>query len=1107
MQALVIEDNTGDFVLIQEYLLEETEQAEIERATTFADAKERLTNSNFFDVILLDLDLPDASGEVLVQDVVGLAQQTPVVVLTGYENEQFGLKTLNMGAADYLLKDELNPFLLSKSISYSIERNRINQSLRESEKQYRALFDLSPLPKWVFDAKTLKFLDVNQRAIAHYGYSREEFLEMTIKDICPQEDLPILEQTLETSLNSPGFHESGIHRHKKKNGDIIQVDIRSTLITYGNRKAKIVVANDITDRLETEKKLALSEKRFKSLVQGGSDLIAILDEEANYKYVAPTTKSVLGVTAEEFIGTNALDYIHPDDKERVADLISDLEDEERIEIQPFRFRDAGGNWRWIETTITNMLDNPAVEGLVVNSRDVTENIKREHALQESLERHEYVTKATDDVVYDWDIVEDILEWDDSFHEKFAYDIEKGRYTIDDWAQNVHPQDLEQANSSLNRVLHNSSESKWEHEYRFQKKDGSYATVFERGFIIRDDDGNALRMIGSLQDITERKEYEEKLEELALVASKTTDIIIMTTPDDRITWVNDAFEQLTGYSFEEAVGENPGELLQGPETDRQTAQRLGEAVRDQKSVQDVILNYTKDGRTYWLDITIDPIFDDAGNCEGFIAIEKDVTEQIDRQRELQESVERYDIVSKATSDTIWDLNLETDTVQYNSNIYNMFGYEKQQVEQPAEWWRDKLHPEDREDVIRQMEEALEADSDRFQMEYRFQSAEGKYKHIYDRAFIVNDEEGNPIRMIGAMQDVTQQREEQKWLQLFQSAIASTKESVAIIEFEPTDLPGRQILYVNQAFCEMTGYDSEEVKGETLDILNGPKTSEQKRNELRNAIEKRESCEVELINYTKDGEEFWVRVSLTLVEGANSSQFWVCVGRDITEEKKQQRTLKQSLEEKETLLLEIHHRVKNNLAVVSGMMQLQAFEEDDESFKEKLFDGVARIQTMGNIHELLYQSESFTELAFHENLKKLTNQIVNTFSASVSLQTNFELENVNLNINQAIPCSLIVNEVITNVLKHAFKEQDRGILSISMSQEEEKIRIQIKDNGKGLPADFNRNESVKSLGLKLIDTLAMQLEADYEYASLDQGTGFTLEFQKAKVKGVGSAHLFN
>ncbi|PAU92743.1 hypothetical protein CK503_15375 [Aliifodinibius salipaludis] len=1105
INILVIEDNHGDFVLIQEYVHEEAVHLEITHVSTFSEAKDILEGSDLFDIILLDLTLPDASGESLVNDIVKLSGDIPVIVLTGYKNKDFGIKTLGLGVADYLLKDELTPFILSKSISYSIERNRINHSLRQSERQYRELFDLSPLPKWIYDIQTLQYIDVNQNAIDHYGYSREEFLSMTIKDIRPKNEIPHLEHTLENSLSAEGIHESGIHTHQKKDGTKIQVNIRSTHVTFNGQKAKMVVANDITDRLETEKKLALSEKRFRSLVQEGSDLIAILDPEGNYKYVAPTSNAILGIPPEEFIGTNVLDYIHENDQQRVANALESLEQQKRVELAPFQFKNSAGKWRWIESIVTNMLDNPAVNGFVANSRDVTERIEREKKMRENLELYEYVTKATDDVVYDWDLKEDILYWDDSYHDKFIYDIEEGTYSIDYWAQNVHPEDLPDAKKSLSDILH-SSKSKWEQEYRFKKQDGSYATVFERGFIIRDENGDAIRMIGSLQDITERKEYEEKLEELALVASKTTDVIFMTDPNERLTWVNSAFEEMLGYQFDEVIGKSPGNIVRGPDNNPQKMKRISEAFKKQKALQEIVLNYSKSGDKYWFDLTLDPIFDNNGHCDGFIGIQKDVTDQIEHQQELRKSVERYEIVSKATSDTIWDLDLESDTIEYNQNIYSMFGYEKIGVQDIAEWWRNKLHPDDRQDILDKLDKAIHNNTDRLQLEYRFEAADGSYKYIYDRAFVVTDDDGNATRIIGAMQDITRQREERKWLQLFESAIASTKESVAIIEGQSSNPPGRKILYVNDAFSEMTGYSKNEAEGKTLHMLNGPKTDLKERQKLGEHMDRWESCDAEFINYKKNGEEFWIRVSMTPVEGPENSLYWVCVGRDITERKKDEKQLRESLKEKETLLLEIHHRVKNNLAVVAGMMQLQAFDEENRQFREKLFDSVARIQTMGSIHELLYQSESFSNLDFGDNLRKLVKNISDTFQTDFELDVHFEVDSITLNINQAIPSSLIVNEVITNILKHAFEDDtQKGKITVSAKEDDDAIMLSVKDNGKGLPPDFNKVMDNKTLGLQLINTLSQQLSADYSYEPIKEGTKFKLSFQKADLKGIGSTHI--
>lgn len=230
------------------------------------------------------------------------------------------------------------------------------------------------------------------------------------------------------------------------------------------------------------------------------------------------------------------------------------------------------------------------------------------------------------------------------------------------------------------------------------------------------------------------------------------------------------------------------------------------------------------------------------------------------------------------------------------------------------------------------------------------------------------------------------------------------------------------------------------------------------------------------------------------------------RDITDRKTREQELEESIKEKEVLLMEIHHRVKNNLAVVSGMMQLQAYEEEDPTVQNKLYNSVSRIQTIGTIHEVLYQSKSFSKLQIDETIKKLITIITENFRGETKLEPTFELERIQLNINQAIPCSLIVNEVVTNALKHAFEGKEKGSLSVKIVEENNIVNLSIKDDGKGLSADFDTlRDKGSSLGLTLIDTLASQLDAEYNYSSLEQGTSFSLVFEKAEIKGTGNVHL--
>lgn len=248
-RILVVEDNLGDFTLIEEYLEEQILSPVVIHAKSFREARALLTQQeSAFSVILLDLSLPDKSGEQLISEIVPICAGCPIIVLTGYAHIEFSVTSLALGVSDYLLKDDLNAFTLYKSILYNIERKKNYQALEESEKRYSNLFHLSPQPMWVYALDTLCFLDVNEAALRHYGYSREEFLSMTIKDIRPREDIPLMEEAVYLSRQHTQLFFRDIFRHRKKNGEIIHVDLQSNIILFKGKKAELVLASDITER-------------------------------------------------------------------------------------------------------------------------------------------------------------------------------------------------------------------------------------------------------------------------------------------------------------------------------------------------------------------------------------------------------------------------------------------------------------------------------------------------------------------------------------------------------------------------------------------------------------------------------------------------------------------------------------------------------------------------------------------------------------------------------------------------------------------------------------------------------------------------------------------
>lgn len=259
-----------------------------------------------------------------------------------------------------------------------------------------------------------------------------------------------------------------------------------------------------------EEELKKSEQKFRSLVQEGSDLIGILDIEGYYSFVSENYKSILGHDPEEMTGKNAFHYIHSDDWERVRDQFNQLTKHKQVKISPFRFRNKNMEWRWIQTTATNLLNDPAVNGIVANSLDITTIVEQAREIEYINERYQLAATATEDLIYDWDLkTNQITRFHRGEKELFGYSpamLNKREF----WKQNIHPEDFPQEKKKLILAFSKPEQRYIKTEYRFKKADGTYARVVDKGYIIRDFKGDAIRLIGATSDISEITAKKEAL---------------------------------------------------------------------------------------------------------------------------------------------------------------------------------------------------------------------------------------------------------------------------------------------------------------------------------------------------------------------------------------------------------------------------------------------------------------------------------------------------------------------------------------------------------------------------------------------------------------------
>ncbi len=504
IRILVIEDNEGDFILIEDYLTEEFVNPYISHTSSLAETRALFKTGTKFDVILLDLNLPDAEGPELIQAALELAEGAPLIVLTGYADVEFGIKTISMGTSDYLLKDELNPSLLNKSITYNIERKRANARLVASEKKYRDLFQLSPLPMWVYEVDSYKFLNVNDAALKHYGYSHEEFLKMRLQDLYLPEDVPLLEKEVALVRENKKPGREGVFRHRKKGGELIWVELSSKLIDFNNLRAELVLCIDITSELEKEEKIEKANKRLEN-----------------------------------------------------AEAIAGL-----------------GYW--------------------------------EH-----------------------DLKSNTLYWSDEFYHILELNRNETAPAFQTFKNMLVPEEQGHFEKQYENACRQTGEVEFEH--RIVCPSGQIKTLYSKGTLVTDAQNNPLRFESIVLDITKRKQEENLLRLQESVITNASDAVIITEaepmeePGPRIMFVNDALTNMTGYKKEEILGKSP-RIFIGPDTSQRELAKLRIALRRLRSCEIEVINYKKNGKPFWVNISVAPVADKSGTITHWIAIERDVTER-------------------------------------------------------------------------------------------------------------------------------------------------------------------------------------------------------------------------------------------------------------------------------------------------------------------------------------------------------------------------------------------------------------------------------------------------------------------------------------------------
>lgn len=507
--------------------------------------------------------------------------------------------------------------LLSSILLYSvIKRNMARLEL--SQKAYIRMFRENPQPMWIFSTEDFRFMEVNYAAIRLYGYSREEFLRMTILDIRPPEDIPLIRRNQEGAQT--GMLTNGQWRHYKKDGTLMHVRVVAFATTYERHSAEVVSIYDITDKLMADEALNKQEDLLRTVINSSENMVWAVNTQLQFL----TLNNAFRQHSELFPGINQPDAFWESHYRKCLNG----------ERQLLEYEVPAGNsyWKYAEISLEPIIHKNKITGVAGLARNVTERKEYEMALKKTLERYDLLSLATNDAIWDYDLASNTISWNEKMQQ--FYGFEGLGADVSYWINRIHPEDAEIMANSIAEAVSNR-ERRWQGEYRLLALKGEYRHVISRGYILYNEKDEPFRVIGALQDVEDKVRQQDEIRKLSLIASMTHNPVIISDPEARIEWVNKSFEDLSGYTLEEIRGLKPSSFLHGPATRAETLDEIQDKLNASQPCVVEILNYNNIGEPYWVLMDITPVVNASGKIERLIIIQTNITEKKKFVQQLEE----------------------------------------------------------------------------------------------------------------------------------------------------------------------------------------------------------------------------------------------------------------------------------------------------------------------------------------------------------------------------------------------------------------------------------------------------------------------------------------
>jgi PAS domain S-box-containing protein len=1032
-------------------------------------------------------------------------------------------------------------------------RKQAEEKLRENEERLRQITDNSPAVFYIHDRVLSEFIYVSPAYEKIWGRPCQELYDNPYSFLMAvhPEDLPSVQESIRRELEE-GVYFDGEYRIIQPDGRIRWVHSRNFPVKneQGTVDRVTGIAEDITKRKQAEEKLKESEDRFRKIFENSPVGMALVTPDFRFSSVNPAWVSMTGYSEEELLELSFEDITNRDylegDRKHIRELVEKTIPVYCTEKQYIRKDGSILQGSLMLTTIRDQQD--ALRYFVAQIEDITERRRAEEALIKSEARFRTMVEASPDMIWEVDLHGTFMYISSQSREQLGYPpgdlIGRSFFSI------LKPESVSTVRDAF--LVHIREKCSFTTiEVPAQHKDGTQRIIQIRSVPIIEIDGHLRGFRGVARDITQQKVSEEALKELGAynrsLIEASLDPLVTISHDGKIQDVNSATEKVTGYSRSELIGTDFSDYFVDPDKAHEGYQE----VFDKGIVRDYPLEIRNRGGQITPVLYNAALYHDReGNIRGIFAAARDITELKVTQDALRYSEEKYRDLAELMPQIIFETDLNGQFTYVNRFALNLFGYDSSEFEKGLDISQMVIR-DDADRAKRNLAGIVRGDK-KSGNEYRFQLKNGNiFTGITYLSVIEKDD--RPVGLRGIIVDITERKHNEDILSLSHTLLDCANRTLTL----PDLLMDYIHILKDYTGCEAVGlrlldnegnipyqayhgfsekfYSTESplsirsdecmciyvIRGDTDPsqpfftpagsfYMNGTTkflatVSEEDKGRTRNVCNQtgyesvalvpiRQGNRIMGLIHLADRRENKVPLVIVQVIEEIADTIGSAIQR-ISAEKQ----VRDSLEEKEVLLREIHHRVKNNLARVISLIGLQKAQLSDPNDIAMFRDLESRIRSMSLVHESLYHSHSLSRINAQMYVQDLTQHLIQSYGPRADIRWEIRMGNIVLPIDVAIHCGLIITEICTNSIKYAFpegwectKERGEGCrISISMNEKDGFIILNASDNGIGIPPG-TITTGPGSLGLTLVRILTKnQLHGDLEMDTTN-GTAFVIRF---------------